>query len=453
MFERLQKARREAKERNHLADLTHACKDLLTVRGEANSVAIASRALESFRALGQDGVRDFFALLANEFDPDPGDLLQLAEQYAVSRSPENLIALSRAAEPPRQELLRRLNRAPHGTATIVAMRAQLLARLRSDKRLRAVDADFEHLLSSWFNPGFLRLERVDWASPASLLEKIIQHEAVHEIDGWNDLRRRLEPDRRCFAFFHPALPDEPLIFVEVALLPEIPGAIAPLLDRNVTAERDRGKFKVAAFYSISNCQPGLRGVNLGNFLIKQVAEQLQAEFPSLKTFCTLSPVPSFAQWLGRARELACAHLKPTRLAALNALLADLRKRHGEDLAGLRVSLSRSTLLAGEQAGEARQAAAQEFGGDADALRRLCAFYLVHANHEDSAAIDPVARFHLNNGARLERVHALANLSRKGVRESFATMVNYLYDLDSVEANHERFIGGEVSASRAVTGLL
>ena len=373
MFERLQKARREAKERNHLADLTKACKDLLTVRGEANSVAIATRALESFRALGADGVRDFFALLASEFDPDPGDLLQLAEKYAVSRSPENLIALSRAAEPPRQELLRRLNRAPHATATIVAMRAQLLARLRSDKRLRAVDADFEHLLSSWFNPGFLQLERVDWASPASLLEKIIQHEAVHEIDGWNDLRRRLEPDRRCFGFFHPALPDEPLIFVEVALLPDIPGAIAPLLDRNEAAERDRGKFKVAAFYSISNCQPGLRGVNLGNFLIKQVAEQLQVEFPSLKTFCTLSPVPSFAQWLGRVPEIACTDLKPARVAALNALLVALRARHGADLAGLRVSLSRSTLTSGDQAGEAEQAAAKELGADADALRRLCAF--------------------------------------------------------------------------------
>ncbi|MCL4746692.1 MAG: malonyl-CoA decarboxylase family protein [Burkholderiaceae bacterium] len=449
MFERLQKARRDAKERNHLAGLIEACRELLTVRGDANSVAIASRALECYRKLASDAVREFFAVLANEFDPDPGEVLMLAEKYAVSRSPENLIALARAAEPPRQELLRRLNRAPLGTATIVAMRAQLLARLRTDKRLRAVDADFEHLLGSWFNPGFLRLERVDWASPASLLEKIIQHEAVHEIDGWNDLRRRLEPDRRCFAFFHPVLPDEPLIFVEVALLSEIPGAIAPLLDRNHAAERDRRKFKVAAFYSISNCQPGLRGVNLGNFLIKEVAEQLHAEFPSLKTFCTLSPVPSFAHWLARVPSISCAHLKPAKVAALDALLARLRARNGDDLAGLRPKLSALASLSGDEA----QAGARELEAEIEALRRLCAFYLMHGSHEDPEASDPVARFHLNNGARLERVNAVADLSRKGLRQSFATMVNYLYDLDQVEANHERYIGGEVTAARAVGNLL
>ena len=449
MFERLQKARRDAKERNHLAGLIEACRELLTVRGEANSVAIASRAVECYRELTSDAVREFFAVLASEFDPDPGDVLMLAEKYAVSRSPENLIALSRAAEPPRQELLRRLNRAPLGTATIVAMRAQLLARLRTDKRLRAVDADFEHLLGSWFNPGFLRLERVDWASPARLLEKIIQHEAVHEIDGWNDLRRRLEPDRRCFAFFHPVLPDEPLIFVEVALLPEIPGAIAPLLDRKHEAERDPRRFKVAAFYSISNCQPGLRGVNLGNFLIKQVAEQLHAEFPSLKSFCTLSPVPSFAHWLSRVRSISCAHLKPAKVAALDAMLAGLRARHGDDLAGLRPTLSALASLSPDDA----QAATKELEAEAQTLRRLCAFYLMHGSHEDPDAIDPVARFHLNNGARLERVNTFADLSRKGLRESFATMVNFLYDLDDVEANHERFIGGEVAASRTVANLL
>ncbi len=449
MFERLQKARRDAKERNHLVGLIEACRDLLTVRGEANSVAIASRAVECYRELKSDAVREFFAVLASEFDPDPGDVLMLAEKYAVSRSPENLIALSRAAESPRQELLRRLNRAPLGTATIVAMRAQLLARLRTDKRLRAVDADFEHLLGSWFNPGFLRLERVDWASPASLLEKIIQHEAVHEIDGWNDLRRRLEPDRRCFAFFHPVLPDEPLIFVEVALLPEIPGAIAPLLDRKVEAERDPRRFKVAAFYSISNCQPGLRGVNLGNFLIKQVAEQLHAEFPSLKSFCTLSPVPTFAHWLSRTRSISCAHLKPAKVSALDALLAGLRKRHGDDLAGLRPKLA----ALASPSPDGVQAATKELEAEAQALRRLCAFYLMHGSHEDPEANDPVARFHLNNGARLERVNTFGDLSRKGLRQSFATMVNYLYDLDDVEANHERYIGGEVAASRAVANLV
>ena len=271
MFERLKQARQSHRERSDLQRLVAECRRLLTERGEANSAVIAQRAIDFYRQLTPDAVKDFFGVLADEYDPDPGEVLRLAEQYAVARSPENLIELARAAEPPRQELLRRLNRAPQGTATIVAMRAQLLQRLRQDKRLRAVDADFEHLLSSWFNPGFLRLEQVDWTSSARLLEQIIQHEAVHEIDGWSDLRRRLEPDRRCFAFFHPALPDEPLIFVEVALVPQMPDAIAPLLDRKREADRDTKNYKVAVFYSISNCEPGLRGINLGNFLIKRVA--------------------------------------------------------------------------------------------------------------------------------------------------------------------------------------
>ena len=208
--------------------------------------------------------------------------------------------LTAVAEPPRQELLRRLNRAPGGTALIVQMRRQLLRMLPQHPHLAAVEADFFHLLSSWFNPGFLEMQQVDWNSPAQLLEQIIQHEAVHAIDGWDDLRRRLQPDRRCFAFFHPQLPAEPLIFVEIALVPEMPAAIAPLIEKAAQPVEAR-RYKVATFYSISNCQPGLRGVSLGNFLIKRVAEQLHAEFPSIRTFCTLSPMPGFTRWLERSR--------------------------------------------------------------------------------------------------------------------------------------------------------
>jgi len=243
---------------------------------------------------------------------------------------------------------------------------------------------------------------VDWNSPARLLDKIIEHEAVHQIDGWDDLRRRLEPDRRCFAFFHPALPGEPLIFVEVALLDEMPDAIAPLLDRSPSALAGGDRFTVAAFYSISNCQPGLRGVNLGNFLIKQVAEQLRQQFPRLRTFCTLSPVPSLADWIARAGALAPG-------AATDAV-------------------------------------------DPEVARRLCAQYLLKTSSGEAGGADPVARFHLNNGARLERVNVSADLSRKGLRQSHGVMVNYLYDLDHIEANHERFVNGEVVASRAVRAL-
>ena len=449
MFERLRQVRQSQRERGDLQRLVEECRQLLTERGEANSVAIAQRAIEYYQLLTPDSAKEFFAVLAAEYDPDPGEVLKLAERYAVSRSPENLIELARAAEPPRQELLRRLNRAPQGTATIVAMRAQLLQRLRQEKRLSAVDADFEHLLSSWFNPGFLRLERVDWTSPARLLEQIIQHEAVHEIDGWSDLRRRLEPDRRCFAFFHPVLPDEPLIFVEVALLPQMPAAIAPLLDRRHPADQDSKNFKVAAFYSISNCQPGLRGINLGNFLIKRVAEKLHEEFPRLKTFCTLSPIPSFVTWLGKVEAIESPRLKPSAIAALNTALAELRSVHGKDLARLAMLLAAPSEQ--EQGGRnAAEAAARE--ADQARLLSLCAFYLWNTNDGEDTPSDPVARFHLNNGARLERINFAADLSRKGLRQSCGLMVNYLYDLDQVEANHERFVGGEVNASRAVRGL-
>jgi malonyl-CoA decarboxylase len=445
MLDVIRNLRRDSAERDDVWRLAQACRQLLTERGESNSRAIAAATLERWRGLDADGCHRFFRILASDFDPDPGEVLRLAENYAVSRSPDNLVKLARAAEPPRQELLRRLNRASGGTASIVQMRSRLLDRLRQDRSLKAVDADFQHLLSSWFNPGFLRLVQVDWGSPAALLERIIQHEAVHEIDGWSDLRRRLEPDRRCFAFFHPVLPDEPLIFVEIALLAQMPDAIAPLLDRSVPETVRPDQFRVAAFYSISNCQPGLRGINLGNFLIKQVAEELQRQFPRLRTFCTLSPVPGFASWLAKLDAIRAPRLRAARRASLQAALDGLRARHGTDLSGLGPARSTDRLRDAE--------APSDDAADREALAALCAYYLVHFAAGDGPEADPVGRFHLNNGARLQRVNATADLSRKGLRQSFGTMVNYLYDLDEIEANHETFMQGEVSASRAVLGLM
>ncbi|HYF59539.1 MAG TPA: malonyl-CoA decarboxylase [Burkholderiaceae bacterium] len=450
MLDVIRSLRRDPVERDDVWWLSQACAQLLTERGESNSRAIAAAAIDRWKGLDADGVHRFFRLLAADFDPDPGTVLRLAEDYAVTRSPDNLVRLAKAAEPPRQELLRRLNRAEGGTTCIVQMRARLIERLRQDRALKAVDADFEHLLSSWFNPGFLRLVRVDWSSPAALLERIIQHEAVHEIDGWSDLRRRLEPDRRCFAFFHPVLPDEPLIFVEVALLPQMPSAIAPLIDRAAPVG-DPDAFRVAAFYSISNCQPGLRGINLGNFLIKQVAERLQRELPRLKTFCTLSPIPGFAGWLAKVdpESLGAPRMRAASRRALQDALEGLRARHGADLAGL--------LPAGASSGVGRGApeprAPADESRDRDALAALCAHFLVHRTAAEGPEADPVGRFHLNNGARLQRINPSADLSRKGLRQSFGLMVNYLYDLDDIESNHEKFVRGEVAASRAVTSLI
>jgi malonyl-CoA decarboxylase len=403
------------------------CRRLLSVRGDANSPVLAAAICARIDALSDADRHRFFERLASDFSPDPKAVLAAAQAYAAAPNAAHLAALTQAAEPARQELFRRLNRAPGGTAALVRLRRALLDRLPRQRALASVEADLFHLLSSWFNPGFLEMRRVDWNSPAQLLEQIIRHEAVHEIDGWDDLRRRLQPDRRCFAFFHPQLPQEPLIFVEVALVPEMAGAIAPLIDKRA-APLAPDQFKVAVFYSISNCQPGLRGVSLGNFLIKRVAEQLKRELPQLKTFCTLSPIPGFMAWLAKA---APASL-PDKVARAHALLLEAC---GGDFAAL-TQASRLVALSG---------AAHH------ALWRLCAHYLVQLSPQPQG--DPVARFHLDNGARLERLNAQANLSPKGLKQSAGLMVNYLYDLARIERHHHRFAHGTVVASRAISSLL
>lgn len=431
MLDGLKDAARKAGQERALRVLIADCKRLLSERGEANSVSIARELVQRYGTLADEQQTVFFERLSRDFGPDPADVLQSAQAYAKEPSADNLIRLTHSAEPPRQELLRRINRLPGGTSSIVAMRRALLARVQQKPELMALESDFLHLLSSWFNPGFLQLQRVDWNSPAQLLEQIIRHEAVHEIDGWDDLRRRLQPDRRLFAFFHPQLPAEPLIFVEVALLPEMPSAIAPLIDKKAVP-LSPSQFKVAAFYSISNCQPGLKGVSLGNFLIKRVAEELRRELPQLRTFCTLSPMPGFARWLrAGARCEGLSRVRGERLAAARQAVLDA--------------------CGGELDKLATATALREAGDDAmDALRQLGAFYLgVHATNPGG---DPVARFHLDNGARLERLNTLADLSAKGVKQSFGLMVNYLYDLDKVESHHEKFVHGEVAQSRAIASL-
>jgi len=305
------------------------------------------------------------------------------------------------------------------------MREDVLAHVATHPALAVVDHDFVHLLSSWFNRGFLELRPITWETPAAILERVIRYEAVHEIAGWDDLRRRLEPgDRRCFAFFHPALPGEPLIFVEVALTATIPQTIAPLLSG--THAREAGPQRTAVFYSISNCQPGLRGISFGNFLIKQVAEELKREFPSLRTFITLSPVPGFMAWL-RAENAAGA---PGFLRAAD----------------------RKAIAALDRA---------DWATDAPALKRLRPFlmaavahYLLQVKTAAGRPVDLVARFHLGNGARLEKVDWMGDASRKGLRQGAGFMVNYRYDLAAVERNHEAYARrGEVVASAAVKGLL
>jgi malonyl-CoA decarboxylase len=407
------------------------CLKLLGEKGELGGMAIASDLIERLDALDDSELDAFFEFLAADLSPDPKQVLKLAQAYADAPGATTLLELTRAAEPARQELFRRLNRMPGGTAAVLRLRRALLKRLKARPEFEAIEADLLHLLTSWFNPGFLQMRRVDWNAPAQLLEKIILHEAVHAVDGWDDLRRRLQPDRRCFAFFHPQLPNEPLIFVEVALLPEMPGQIAPLIDKASTPlQPDR--FRVAAFYSISNCEPGLRGVSLGNFLIKTVATQLQRELPRLKTFCTLSPIPGLAAWLLSEPDLEkLPGLKKAAAAELEKARARLRTLTQGDLGAL-------------QGAAAHEAMAPE---DQAALTLLAGAYLLQLS--PTPAGDPVARFHLDNGARLERLNPRGNMSAKGLRQSFGMMVNYLYDLNKVEASHAKFRQGEVARSRGL----
>ena len=432
MFESVRKgAAAVTPEGRKLRRLVDGCRTLLSERGEAAGVSLARATLDLYAELDKKGQEGFFAALLAEFSPDPVAVLAASQAYAAERSAANLARLSIAAEPPRQELLRRLNRAPGGTASILRMRERLLQLQSGQRELEAVDWDFRHLLSSWFNPGFLQIVRVDWRTPAYLLEQIIAHEAVHEIRGWGDLRRRLEADGRCYAFFHPALPDEPLIFVEVALMNRMADTVAPLLDAQ-SASNDPGRATTAVFYSISNCQPGLRGVSLGNFLIKNVVDVLSREFPRLKMFCTLSPIPGFVAWLEPL--LKGGGAQPRALAQALKQVVDVI---GTDVARFTADAAN---------------AVERLSPIQGPLTQLCATYLVQRAEVGEPVRDPVARFHLNNGAKLERINWLADTSKKGLRQSLGLMVNYLYESKAIEANHEKFVAGEIVASRQVRSL-
>ena len=412
----------------------NATRRLLSERGESNAASMAADVINNYRTLDDPHKDEYFDFLSEKLNPSAADVLSAAQEYSSKPTADNLIWLMKVAEAPRQEMFRRLNRAPSGTEVIIDMRKHLLKLLNKRPELKAVDADLQHLLNSWFNPGFLKMHRVDWRSPAHILEKIIQHEAVHEIDGWDDLRRRLQPDRRCFAFFHPQLPDEPLIFVEVALLPEIPGAIAPLVNKKSETVTPN-HFKSAIFYSISNCQPGLRGVSMGNFLIKRVAESLKSEFPSLKTFCTLSPIPGFMDWVIAGADLGSGDFKP-------ALIKE------RDEALLVLDLNNKSWPEQINAGWHPETCSEK---QKNALTKLCAMYLLHVSSKRGG--NPVAKFHLGNGANLYRINWAGDLSKKGIRQSAGLMVNYLYDLDKVEKNHEAFVNGEVIHARAVSQMI
>ena len=382
-----------------LDDLIALCHAVLSRRGEATGLALAGSVVSSWHGLKQSDHLGFFQRLIVEFGPDHECLNQAIADYQASLDEASAMSLHQAAEAKRQELFRRMNAAPDGLQTLILMREALRKLLRDHPELKPIDQDLVHLFTSWFNKGFLRLERINWQTPAAVLEKLIQYESVHEIQGWDDLRRRLAEDRLCFAYFHPVIPDEPLIFVEVALVQGMADAIGPLLD---TPPAPPTSADTAVFYSINNCQPGLAGVSFGNLLIKQVVSVLQAEHPKLKRFVTLSPIPGLRRWLDTEGQ----EFLP---------LFEASTRHDE-------------------------------------LKPLVANYLTSG--QGAKLKDPVARFHLGNGASLERINADADLSRRGQVESFGFMVNYLYELDDIVSNHEQLMEtGQIATSKEVQQLL
>jgi malonyl-CoA decarboxylase len=412
--------RRAQRQARHAVEL---CRALLSERGEVSGAVLARDALASYNGLAPAALPVFLDLLVSEFSPDTAELDAAYAAFRAEPTQDNLIRLQRCIEAPRQELFRRLNTAAGGTAALVAMRREVVSALKTHPEWKGIDADLEHLFGSWFNRGFLTLERIDWYTPAIVLEKLIEYESVHEIAGWDDLRRRLASDRRCFAFFHPALPHEPLIFIEVALTRGMSAGIEPLL-RPDAPQIDPHTADTAIFYSITNCQTGLRGISFGNLLIKQVAERLGTEFPRIKTFATLSPMPGFRAWLKTAAEQVKS-LPEHAEAAESLARYDKTEWHAH----------------ADEAERARKV-----------LQPYAAYYLLHAKQTREAA-DPVARFHLGNGARVERLNWLADASKRGLQQSAGMMVNYLYRLDEVEENHEIYVReGKVAASRELRRL-
>jgi len=401
--------------------------------GEVTARARAADLGRTYLSLDADGRERFLQLLAGEFDVDRHEidrccnaLINASNASGVDQRAATERALRAALEPPRITLLRQFNALPEGVKFLVDRRAELIDLKQRDPVLAGLEEDLKRLLANWFDIGFLELKRITWESPAALLEKLMAYEAVHEIRGWTDLKNRLDADRRCFAFFHPRMPDEPLIFVEVALVAGMTGNVHALLDEAAPIG-DPHSADTAIFYSISNCQRGLDGISFGDFLIKRVVDALAAELPRLKVFATLSPVPGFRAWLERQSRAASSDLLvPAERSAIEALTA-LLDRHADP----------------------RIATALR-----DPLIRLCARYLLHERTPSGRALDPVAHFHLSNGARVERLNWLGDTSPKGLQRSAGIMVNYLYRLSEIETNHEAYRGeGRVAASSTIRNLL
>ena len=408
--------------------------------GEVSARARAAALGHTYLELEPEGRQRFLRIVADEFGPDTEKIdraiaaLQLSNPESRSSAQE---ALRGSLQPPRLRLMTQFNALPEGVKFLVDLRSDLID-LADTPEMNALNDDLRSLLVSWFDVGFLELRRITWDSPASLLEKLIAYEAVHEIRSWDDLKNRLEADRRLFAFFHPRMPAEPLIFVQVALVNGLAGNVNALLDESAPVT-DPAEADTAIFYSITNAQRGLVGISFGGFLIKRVVDELQAEFAKLKTFSTLSPIPGFARWVRRTAQYGQIGVSEEDLAVLN----DQFELHNDESPLIRLFDDTDWTT------DASKRAVIE-----PILTKLCAYYLLREKNRRGRAADPVAHFHLTNGAQVERLNWLADSSAQGLSQSAGMMVNYLYNLSKIEANHEHYTGdGKVSASTSVNRLL
>ncbi len=432
-----------AEDQGDVAAQMRAC--LEAKGGEVSARGRSAQLAQAYRKADAEGRTGFLRTLAG-FDADPASVQAACAAFAAATDTgERAMALAqlrRAAAAPRVRLLTQFTSIPEGVKFLVDLRADLMARAKEDPLLAALDEDLRGLLAAWFDVGFLELRRIDWNSPASLLEKLVGYEAVHEIRGWRDLKNRLDADRRCYAFFHPAMAGEPLIFVEVALVRGLADNVRALLDEKAPVI-DPAAADTAIFYSISNCQKGLSGISFGNFLIKQVVDRLSRDLPNLKTFATLSPIPGFRRWLEERISAGDELLSPEESATIAEALGSAEQEGAAEMHPLARLLGRRQWYREPALAEAAKTP----------LLRLCARYLLAESDRRGKARDPVAHFHLSNGARAERLNWLADASEKGLRESLGLMVNYLYDRDTIEANHELYVGeGKRAASSAMKRL-
>ncbi|NQU35850.1 MAG: malonyl-CoA decarboxylase [Bacteroidetes bacterium] len=402
--------------------LLDLCDDLISHKGVASGIALAREVMNRYNQLSRKEKLTFFNELNKKMGPNLEKIVTVAQAFIKQPDEKTLLDLSHQMKSKRQKLFSRMIMAPNGTKSIVSLREDLLGFIKSGVGLEAIDEELRGLLTSWFNPGFLVLRKIDWDTEASILEKIIQYEAVHSIADWNDLKSRLTTNRRCFAYFHPALDDEPLIFVEVALTKGITGSIQSIFNEQSVGKKEAD---TAIFYSINNCQRGLKKIPLGNFLIKMVVTELALELPTIKKYSTLSPIPGFADWL-----------KDEIKSGSPEFIAEEGRQ-------LLKSLEDEAWYKDPKKSEILK----------KPLVNACAIYLIRVKKYNKP-VNSVARFHFGNGAKLYRINWMGNTSEYGIAKSFGLMVNYLYDLKKIEANHEAYVqNGELAISKTVKSIL